>query len=137
TTPWDTGSSIAKNQSIVNNDDITLKRNDDLDLFTSHQLDSTNNLISVNNSTSDNNNNNNTNNILNTPSKMNTLSYIPPGLISIMNESKQLTVCAIGHFSIGHTWGPYLIHIGSEFRQKLIAFSTEFDPDFSITLTVK
>ncbi|KAH9587916.1 hypothetical protein MS3_00005481 [Schistosoma haematobium] len=127
TTPWDTG-------SILNNDEITMKRND-LELVTSHQIDSTN-LTPVSNSTN-NNNNNNSNNISNTTCKMNTLSYIPPGLISVMNESKCLTVCAIGHFSVGHTWGPYLIHIGSELRQKLIAFSTEVDPDFLVTLTVK
>ncbi|CAH8552933.1 unnamed protein product [Schistosoma rodhaini] len=138
TTPWDTGS-ILHNQSIINNDEITMKRND-LELITSYSIDSTN-LIPISNSTSNNNNsnnnNNNNNNLTNTTCKMNTLSYIPPGLISIMNESKCLTVCAIGHFSIGHTWGPYLIHIGSELRQKLIAYSTEIDPDFLVTLTVK
>ncbi|XP_018651502.1 hypothetical protein Smp_018980 [Schistosoma mansoni] len=134
TTPWDTGS-ILHNQSIINNDEITMKRND-LELIISYSNDSTN-LIPISNSTSNNNNSNNNSNITNTTCKMNTLSYIPPGLISIMNESKCLTVCAIGHFSIGHTWGPYLIHIGSELRQKLIAYSTEIDPDFLVTLTVK
>ncbi|KAK4471096.1 hypothetical protein MN116_004632 [Schistosoma mekongi] len=112
-TQWDTGSSNLTSHSIVNNDGVTMKLNE-LDLFTSNKNVSTN-----------------------TTHKMNTLSYIPPGLISIINEANCLTVCAIGHFSIGHTWGPYLIHIGSELRQKLTTYPLEFDSDFLITLNVK
>ncbi|CAH8846679.1 unnamed protein product [Trichobilharzia szidati] len=111
TTQWDT-SSASNSQSTLHNDQINMNRND----------------LTVNVTT----------NTSNSTHRMNTsLSYIPPGLVSVINESNCLTVCAIGHFSIGHTWGPYLIHIGSELRQKLTAFSTELDPDFLITLSVK
>ncbi|TNN18758.1 zinc finger C2H2 type [Schistosoma japonicum] len=120
-TQWDTGSSNSTSHSLVNNDEVTMKLNE-LDLLTSNKTVSNNSI---------------SNNTTNTTHKMNTLSYIPPGLISFINESNCLTVCAIGHFSIGHTWGPYLIHIGSELRQKLTTYSSEFDPDFLITLNVK
>ncbi|VDQ09338.1 unnamed protein product [Trichobilharzia regenti] len=111
----------------MHNDQISMNRND-LSV----------NVTALNTTTTANNINNNNSNTSNTTHRMNTsLSYIPPGLISVLNESNCLTVCAIGHFSIGHTWGPYLIHIGSELRQKLTAFSTELDPDFLITLSVK
>ncbi|TPP57721.1 hypothetical protein FGIG_10551 [Fasciola gigantica] len=48
------------------------------------------------------------------------LNYIPPGLHCQLSDSGDfLEVCASGRFAAGHVWGPYLIHLTAECRQRL------------------
>ncbi|KAA0196233.1 hypothetical protein FBUS_04834 [Fasciolopsis buskii] len=48
------------------------------------------------------------------------LNYIPPGLhCQLADSGDYLEVCASGRFAAGHVWGPYLIHLTNECRQRL------------------
>ncbi|KAF7259033.1 hypothetical protein EG68_03792 [Paragonimus skrjabini miyazakii] len=64
------------------------------------------------------------------------LNYIPPGLsceLGSQSDPSLLTVCAAGWFTIGHVWGPYLVHLSHECRQRLKTLD-EYTPNLSITV---
>ncbi|KAF6779165.1 hypothetical protein AHF37_01240 [Paragonimus kellicotti] len=67
------------------------------------------------------------------------LNYIPPGLsceLGSPNDPSLLTVCAAGWFTVGHVWGPYLVHLSHECRQRLKTLE-EYTPKPNLNITVK
>ncbi|CAL8069676.1 unnamed protein product [Calicophoron daubneyi] len=65
------------------------------------------------------------------------VNYIPPGLsCGAEFPDNKPAVYALGRFGVGHVWGPYLIHLSPEFRQRLKSLD-DCSPNLTCTVAVK